>query len=702
MRGLKVVLLTSCDLLASGLHVPLPERLKPNDALAGDSLNSPAFVKTEIYEPLPAPQTSSLATAGTTNDSSSQSYVFARGRFSLYLLKCLPVLHLFGAGNARRLQAAAGSAVWYVKGQGAQRELRAATGGSDFQSLSASFNIALEGQGSDWQFGMASNGDLFSFLQATNTQTTEIHVLSKASGWTSFSLQTTTIWPLCSTCLFLVAQNNRDMVIIKKQNTGTSSTEIHFVSAASGYQSYTNNRGTPLPEQTGNVFQFALAPDNNDLFAIKTADASTGSTEVHILSAASNYQSWSLQMDTPWPLDRGVRSKFQVLPNRDILIALTGTTDTHTTEMHILSASSNYRQYALNVGTPIPESDMSYTFLTGSAASVAQAPACKFTITTKDSLILNLAEVAIYNSVGSKIQPSSASLSSTYPTYDTDKCLDGNTQTFCHTRDGDTAPTLTVKWACANSVTTGYTVKVTNRVDGSTEPLRIIGGVLQSYNVDGSTSGSVYTFADNKPEYIITLGSTGSAILTTTNSLVSSNSVVGEAVIGAVVGQALDFIIKLMSGPDGVTIHPADFYLKNLDGGFSAGGSWFYAGLYDDNNQKHQHWHYTNGKLWTTVLLSLNYCLFSYDSGTHIDSCNIVSPAKLWTLEPYWDTTLNLTAKSKTGKPLFVIKRTDTVDIFDPLRGQCLIRKGMEIIVGSCSVDSIYKGWWIDGAFPGV
>ena len=96
-----------------------------------------------------------------------------------------------------------------------------------------------------------------------------------------FSLQTgTALHPTDQTFEFAVAPN-RDVFAIKKSNTGTGTTEIHVLSAASGYKNFSLQTGTAL-HPTDQTFEFAVPP-NRDVFAIKKSNAGTGTTEIHVL-----------------------------------------------------------------------------------------------------------------------------------------------------------------------------------------------------------------------------------------------------------------------------------------------------------------------------------------------------------------------------------------------------------------------------------
>lgn len=93
-----------------------------------------------------------------------------------------------------------------------------------------------------------------------------------------------------------------DLVGIKMSGTGTSTTEIHVLSGASGFQNFTTKTGSCLHETSAAQFDFALTDWNGDgtldLVAVKKNGTETGRTEVYILSGASNFTEFVLQTGT--------------------------------------------------------------------------------------------------------------------------------------------------------------------------------------------------------------------------------------------------------------------------------------------------------------------------------------------------------------------------------------------------------------------
>lgn len=219
---------------------------------------------------------------------------------------------------------------------------------------------ALHETPNGFAFMVAGNGDLFAIKKrGTGTGTTEVHVLSRQSNYQSFSLQTGTALHETDDTFEFALGVNRDIYAIKKANTGTKSTEIHVLSASSGYQSFSLQTGTALHE-TGDNFEFEVAP-NGDVFAFKKSATGTGSTEVHVLSRASKYQQFSLQTGTALHETDGTFT-FLVDQNRNVWALKLANTDTMSTEIHILDAGRGYSVFSKQIGTVLHEAASGFAF----------------------------------------------------------------------------------------------------------------------------------------------------------------------------------------------------------------------------------------------------------------------------------------------------------------------------------------------------
>ena len=214
--------------------------------------------------------------------------------------------------------------------------------------------------GDNFEFQLAPNLDLFVIKKNdTGSNSTEISILSAASNYQSYILQTATpLHPTDSSFEFLVAPN-LDVFAIKKNGTGTGSTEICVLSAESGYQAFTLQTGSPLHE-TDNSFQFVLA-ENRDLVGIKKNNTGSQTTELCILTAESNYQAFSLQTGTAQH-ETNDSYEFAFAANRDLFVIKKNGTGSGSTEVFAFSVASNYQEYILQTATPLHETDHTFTF----------------------------------------------------------------------------------------------------------------------------------------------------------------------------------------------------------------------------------------------------------------------------------------------------------------------------------------------------
>lgn len=276
---------------------------------------------------------------------------------------------LFGPGN---LEVQAGDAYWSVYhklfGEKITTEryvrlyvrYRPRVNGGDVQNggFVLQTGTTLHETGDEWDFALASNRDLFAIgKRGTGSGTTEIHVLSAASNYQHFSLQTGTALHETNEEWHFDVAPNRDIFAIQTQ--GQTSTEIHVLSAASSYGQFSLQTGTALHKTDADDWRFAVAP-NRDLVVIKMQGQS--STEVHILSAASNYQQFSLQTGTALHKTNGSAWDFALAPNRDVFAIKKQGGATTSTEVHVLSAENSYQQFALQTGTVLHPTQENWAF----------------------------------------------------------------------------------------------------------------------------------------------------------------------------------------------------------------------------------------------------------------------------------------------------------------------------------------------------
>lgn len=166
--------------------------------------------------------------------------------------------------------------------------------------------------------------------------------------------------------------NRPSLFYIKKRNTGTGRTEVHVLSADSSHKEYSLHVGTGLHETHEN-FVFKLADWNGDgipdLWAIKKWATGTGKTEVHIFSGASNFSEPIFHGATAQG-ETGSAVAFDILPRGsnqppDLVLIQRAGTGSSTTELHIMSGASDFKEYVLHTKTGLHETgtgkDWSFT-----------------------------------------------------------------------------------------------------------------------------------------------------------------------------------------------------------------------------------------------------------------------------------------------------------------------------------------------------
>jgi len=211
--------------------------------------------------------------------------------------------------------------------------------------------------GAEWDFAAMPNGDLMGIKMGptTGSKKTEVHILSKSSNYAKFNLHAATGLGLTTHKEWdFVAAPNGDLMCIKKgPTTGSGKTEVHILSKSSNYASFNLHAASGLELSSGPTeWDFAAMP-NGDLMCIKMGPT-TGSakTEVHILSKSSNFKTFVLHAATGLGLTTHKDWSFAAMPNGDLMCIKKGpTTGTKTTEVHILSKSSNYAKWVLQTGT---------------------------------------------------------------------------------------------------------------------------------------------------------------------------------------------------------------------------------------------------------------------------------------------------------------------------------------------------------------
>ncbi len=208
----------------------------------------------------------------------------------------------------------------------------------------------------------------------TGTHSTEIHVLDGATNFQSYLLHAGTALPETDgTFEFDMGDWNRDghpdLIAFKKSGTGTHSTEVHILDGATNYQSWLLHTGTVL-EESGSNFELKAIDWNRDgrldLVAIKKNGTGTGSTEVHVLDGAANFQTFILHTGTPLQ-ETGTDFDFDVsdydgdgIP--DLVAVQKRATGTLSTELHVLSGASQFHNFIAHKATGLAETGDNFEF----------------------------------------------------------------------------------------------------------------------------------------------------------------------------------------------------------------------------------------------------------------------------------------------------------------------------------------------------
>jgi hypothetical protein len=197
------------------------------------------------------------------------------------------------------------------RGSNGYTTLHVLSGESTFQNFALHTNTKFGHTDASWQFEFGDwTGDgrpgLFGIRKSgSGTGKTEVHIYSAASNYQSAQLLTATaLHTTNSDWHFVVADWNRggkpDLIGVNRQG-GSGTTEVHILSGESNFQSFILHAATILHTTNFN-YTFEAGDYNNngipDLFVIRMAGSGTGKTEVHVLSGANNFQSWLLHVAT--------------------------------------------------------------------------------------------------------------------------------------------------------------------------------------------------------------------------------------------------------------------------------------------------------------------------------------------------------------------------------------------------------------------
>jgi len=217
----------------------------------------------------------------------------------------------------------------------------------------------------DGQPFMLHDGSILNILKRdTGSNMTEAHLTCPNRD--SFVLNTATCqhetdghqWQ------FDICQASGDIFCFMLNDTGSGHTEVHIMTRASNYQEFCLQTGTGLEETDHETWRFRVGP-NRDIYAIKTKHTGAGQTEVHIMTADSKYQDFSLRDGTVLNETDGETDNVDFLVNQhngDIVYIAKDHTGSNTTEVHVMSKDSGFKSFTTQTGTALHETDEHWNF----------------------------------------------------------------------------------------------------------------------------------------------------------------------------------------------------------------------------------------------------------------------------------------------------------------------------------------------------
>lgn len=180
--------------------------------------------------------------------------------------------------------------------------------------------------GDDWtltagDYDGDGRGDLFAIDRDDNGESS-VQVLSAASGFTQYLESTTVLWHATPSALWdwdtgdFDHDGTVDLFAINKDDGG--STAVHVLSGASSFQRFLLQTRTAMGVTTNPVFELEVGDHDGDgradVYLLHRSD--TGRTAVHVLPAANNFQAYSVHAlsamhattDPVWTLQVAVTS----------------------------------------------------------------------------------------------------------------------------------------------------------------------------------------------------------------------------------------------------------------------------------------------------------------------------------------------------------------------------------------------------------
>ena len=227
-------------------------------------------------------------------------------------------------------------------------EVHRLTRASDYKNFDLHTGTGLHETGDNWEFLLGDYNhdghlDLYCINKRdTGSKKTEVHILGGASCFKNFLLHTDTglhetddNWKFCLG--YFNGDGNLDLFCIAKNCTGSKKTEVHILSGASNFHTFIMQTGTGLHETDGN-WDFGVSDycgqGKKDLYCIAKRNTGSKKTEVHVLSGSSNFQNFVLHTSTDL---HETDDDYLFYPDGNNLYMIKRRGGSNTTEVHILN-----------------------------------------------------------------------------------------------------------------------------------------------------------------------------------------------------------------------------------------------------------------------------------------------------------------------------------------------------------------------------
>ncbi len=203
----------------------------------------------------------------------------------------------------------------------------------------------------------------------------EMNVVSGASNYTSYLLQKNTAFQASGNWEFEISDYDNDakldLVGILRNNTGSGKAEIHVARQANNFSQITDSRSTAFPMSLTDWEYEVLDYDNDgskDIVGLKKNNTGTGKTEIHVATFATLYGSLTHSRATAFPLSTAAATwEFDVVDhNGDGQLDVAGVkkngTGTGTSEFHMVSGAELYQNIRFSTHTTFPQTDNTWEF----------------------------------------------------------------------------------------------------------------------------------------------------------------------------------------------------------------------------------------------------------------------------------------------------------------------------------------------------